>query len=196
MTDRVTETTPVGDFPVGDFPVGEYSLGRLVAMAGHAVRARWQRELDSTRLSGSGLAILATLERAGPLPQHEVAERCLVRPPTLSGVADGLEREGLVVRVRDEPDRRVVRLALTPAGSERLSAARQAVSTLHETIFGGFDPTTESLARAFLTETIIRCRSLPSDRATAGRKQESMAPARTALCDETTTTSRPVTSAP
>lgn len=164
--------------PGQDFPVAEYSLGRLVAMAGRAVRARWQRELDQTGLSGSGLAVLATLDRAGPLPQHEVAERCLVRPPTLSGVADGLEREGLVVRVRDEPDRRVVRLALTGAGADRLSAARRAVSTLHETIFGGLDPTTESLARAFLTETIARCQGPRADCAAPGRPHETTVPAR------------------
>lgn len=145
-----------GSVPEKDSPAEEYPLGRLVVMAGRAARARWQRALDQTGLSGSRLAVLATPDRTGPLPLHEVAERCLVRPPTLSGVADGLEHDGLAVRVREEQDRRAVRLALTPAGSARLSGIRESVSMLHDTILGGLDPTTESLARAFLAATITR----------------------------------------
>ncbi|GAB3946035.1 hypothetical protein GCM10027614_38810 [Micromonospora vulcania] len=92
-------------------------LGRLLGVAGHLVGQRWNRYLaEEHGLTQAGMVTLMTLARDGELPHREVAERCFVRPATLTGIVDTLAREGLVERQRDDNDRRSVRLAITPQG--------------------------------------------------------------------------------
>src|SRR5687767_854380 len=61
-------------------------------------------------------AVLSTLAENGPLSQQRLAERLRVNRTLMVGVADHLEREGLVERRRDPADRRAYALHLTAAG--------------------------------------------------------------------------------
>jgi DNA-binding MarR family transcriptional regulator len=69
-------------------------------------------------LTGPQIHVIACLAVAqGPLPMTEIGHRICASAPTITGIVDRLERQGLVVRVRDEGDRRVVQIALTDAGA-------------------------------------------------------------------------------
>lgn len=57
----------------------------------------------------------------------QVAEYLIVRHHSAVGLVDRAVDAGLVTRVRDTEDSRTVRLALTPAGTDRI----QALSELH-----------------------------------------------------------------
>jgi DNA-binding MarR family transcriptional regulator len=72
-------------------------------------------------LTGPQLWALKTLHRHGALPMTDLAIALAVQPSTLSVLIDRLERRGLVRRVRQRGDRRVVDLRLT-AGGIRLAA--------------------------------------------------------------------------
>jgi MarR family transcriptional regulator, organic hydroperoxide resistance regulator len=109
-------------------------LLRLVALAGQVLRQRWSRIMSEqcglTSAGANALSVLAWgglegglrggLEGGMAVPGRathaELARRCWVRPATLTGVIDTLERAGYVRRERDAADRRVVWLALTDAG--------------------------------------------------------------------------------
>ncbi|MGH2378688.1 MAG: MarR family winged helix-turn-helix transcriptional regulator [Candidatus Limnocylindria bacterium] len=52
----------------------------------------------------------------GPLRTGELAQRCLLTPPTMTELVEGLAREGFVRRQEDPSDRRVVVVMLTAAG--------------------------------------------------------------------------------
>ncbi|MHB1536918.1 MAG: MarR family winged helix-turn-helix transcriptional regulator [Solirubrobacteraceae bacterium] len=52
----------------------------------------------------------------------ELADYLLLRHHSAVGLADRAETAGLIVRVRDGEDHRVVRLRLTAAGTERLAS--------------------------------------------------------------------------
>ena len=97
-------------------------LPRLVAIAGGLLSNGWRRVLEQHGLATSGLVLLFTLSGENELTHREAARRCWVSAGTLTGVVDALEEEGLVTRHPDRSDRRIVRLALTPAGKERVSA--------------------------------------------------------------------------
>lgn len=86
--------------------------------------ARLMRQETGTGLSPTLLAALATIEAAGPLTLGDLAAREQVAPPTVTKAVTGLEDQGLVVRRVDDADRRVVRVAVTPAGRRLLDAAR------------------------------------------------------------------------
>src|SRR4051794_35889714 len=87
--------------------------------------ARQLRQQADIGLSPSQLAALATIERHGPLTLGALAEHERVAPPTVTKAVTNLVAAGLVAREVDVRDRRVVRVATTPAGETLLDESRQ-----------------------------------------------------------------------
>jgi DNA-binding MarR family transcriptional regulator len=69
---------------------------------------------------------LFAIAAAGTCRMSELAEVTRQSAGTLTGIVDRLIDDGLVARVRDADDRRVVQVALTSTGKERLSLVEQA----------------------------------------------------------------------
>jgi DNA-binding MarR family transcriptional regulator len=65
-------------------------------------------------------AVLAALAASGPVSQQRLAERLHVNRTLMVGVADALERRGLVERRRDPADRRSYALHVTAEGAAEL----------------------------------------------------------------------------
>jgi DNA-binding MarR family transcriptional regulator len=64
--------------------------------------------------------LMAQLERApGGLKMSELSQRMMVTGGNVTGITDGLEKEGLVVREVDSTDRRVFRVRLTAEGKRQ-----------------------------------------------------------------------------
>ena len=91
--------------------------------AAHVIEARLEHGLATVGLSPAKHAVMSQLANAGePLTLSELASRvCCVRS-NMTQLVDRLEAEGLVRRIDDPGDRRVVRAALTPLGEEREAA--------------------------------------------------------------------------
>ncbi|MPZ20745.1 MAG: MarR family transcriptional regulator [Luteitalea sp.] len=66
--------------------------------------------------------VLRILRGAGPkgLSCREISERMVTRDPDMTRLLDRLERRGLVARLRDAKDRRVVLTRVTPDGLKLL----------------------------------------------------------------------------
>jgi len=63
---------------------------------------------------------MAQLERAPQgLKMSELSQRMMVTGGNVTGITDGLEKEGLVVREVDSADRRVYRVKLTAEGERQ-----------------------------------------------------------------------------
>ena len=63
-------------------------------------------------------ATLLALFDEGPLSPSQIARRIMVKSSTVTGIIDRLEKKGLVVRMRNSPDRRVITIELTESGRE------------------------------------------------------------------------------
>ncbi|MET7468526.1 MarR family winged helix-turn-helix transcriptional regulator [Micromonospora sp. NPDC005686] len=129
-------------------------LGRLISIAGHVVEQHWGRYLAEHGLTSAGMRVLMILLRAGEVSHREMAELCFVRPATLTGIADTLERDGFVSRRRAPEDRRTVRLALTDKGGEH---ARTVIDMIHSDrplTSVDADPANRAVIRQFLIEII------------------------------------------
>ena len=61
-------------------------------------------------------AVLATVDREGPLTLGDLAQREHVAPPSITKAVEKLEGMGFVARQRDDSDRRVWWVKVTPAG--------------------------------------------------------------------------------
>jgi MarR family transcriptional regulator, 2-MHQ and catechol-resistance regulon repressor len=72
--------------------------------------------------------------KRGALPMNEIGKEMIVTFANITTIVDNLERRGLVNRVRDTSDRRVVNVELTNRGSHLfsriLTAHRKNVATL------------------------------------------------------------------
>ena len=62
--------------------------------------------------------VLATIGYAGRLPFGEIGAKMMVTVSNLTGIVDRLEEKKLVLRKRDEHDRRVVHVVLTDKGAK------------------------------------------------------------------------------
>ena len=71
-------------------------------------------------LTYSQFAVLEALYHLGPMTAGDVSQKILKSGSNLTTVIDNLERDGLVRRVRDTNDRRVINVHLTEAGSSRI----------------------------------------------------------------------------
>jgi DNA-binding MarR family transcriptional regulator len=81
------------------------------------VRQNLQARFDTTL---PRFDLMAQLERAPQgLKMSELSQRMMVTGGNVTGITDGLEREGLVTRETDPTDRRVFRVRLTPEGQRQ-----------------------------------------------------------------------------
>lgn len=67
-------------------------------------------------LTGPQLTAVKMLEGFGDLSLSALSARMSARNSTITGLVDRMERDGLVERVRDDADRRIVRIRLTTKG--------------------------------------------------------------------------------
>ena len=67
-------------------------------------------------LTGSQFGVLETLYHLGPLCLGEISAKLLKSGGNITLVIDNLEKQGLVQRVRDPDDRRMINVSLTEEG--------------------------------------------------------------------------------
>jgi DNA-binding MarR family transcriptional regulator len=105
----------------------DWHIGRLLTAAARMLEHALDADIAELGITHAGFRVLDTLADA-PLPQHLLAVRCQVQAQTLSRIVDRLERDGYVVRRRDEKDRRRVLVHETAAGKDLLERARNLTS--------------------------------------------------------------------
>ncbi|WP_313299829.1 MarR family transcriptional regulator [Stenotrophomonas sp.] len=99
----------------------------------------------ATRLAPHGLSegrfiVLFLLHGAGgTLPPHELAERAGVTRATISGLIDGLQREGLLQRRSDAEDGRRLQIVLTTQGKCLAETLFNQHTEWIGSLFGGLD---------------------------------------------------------
>ncbi len=79
-------------------------------------------------LTGPQVTAIKVLENFGALSLTDLSARMSSTNSTMTGIADRMERDGLVERIRSETDRRVVQIALTEKG--RALAAQIPVASM------------------------------------------------------------------
>ncbi len=84
--------------------------------ASRAVVMRMEKALASHDLTTTQLGVLEAILHKGPLTHRELGRKVLTSAGNMTDVVDKLQARGLVRRVRDPLDRRLVRVELTDAG--------------------------------------------------------------------------------
>ena len=115
-SDRSCQATPS--------PASVATADRLHSAAIHLLRSV-RVEDRATGLSGPRLSALSVIVFGGPLPMNALAAAEQVRPPTITKLVRDLEQDGLVERVRDPDDSRVLQVRATVRGKHLLEEGRR-----------------------------------------------------------------------
>jgi len=108
-----------------DIPLSERAAHLRTAIVRTARRLRQEAAAETTGLTPTSVAALATIERHGPMTPSEIAAIERVKRPTITRTLGCLEREGLIDRTTDPADRRSAMVSVNGAGRERLRRLRK-----------------------------------------------------------------------
>src|SRR5262245_2663379 len=106
----------------GTHPTVDEVIGELEPMIGYQRRAM-MRVWQDRSLSKLNLYVLMLLDHHGPLTMTKLASLADVSLSNMTGIVDRMEQHGLVERVRDDRDRRLVLVRATDTGAARCQEA-------------------------------------------------------------------------
>lgn len=92
-----------------------------LARASDSLFARLSPQLERDGLTTGQFGVLEALLHLGPMCQHTLGQKLLRSGGNVTLVVDNLEKRGWVRRERQESDRRMVVIHLTPAGRELIA---------------------------------------------------------------------------
>jgi DNA-binding MarR family transcriptional regulator len=137
--------------------------------AAHRFRNLADAALREGGLSLQGFKLLRALENSDR-SMSEVSQILHVSPRTVTDMADGLERAGLVARCPHPADRRVTLLQLTPAGRSQLADAAARARRVSRAAMSGLSAADQQRLHALLDQVAVSGQAVPAARAApAGR---------------------------
>ena len=110
----------------------------------HSTSRAWRQALDR-RLKylgvsqASWMTIAAVATARGPLSQSQLADRLAVEGATMVAMVDRLVKAGLAVREPSTTDRRIKRVALTPAGALLYDKVQAEAALFRNELLAGLD---------------------------------------------------------
>lgn len=101
-----------------DIQKSSRELEEAISRSNTVTFRRGRSILTEIGISNPQFVALQTLYEHGPLTMGELCKHLLTACSTATDLADRMERDGLVERVRDSKDRRIVRMLMLPKGKE------------------------------------------------------------------------------
>jgi DNA-binding MarR family transcriptional regulator len=135
--------------------VDDYLL-YLLARASHTISAEFHASLRRAGLTVPVWRVLASLSGAEPQTVTGLADACLLQQPTMTKLLDRMVRDGLVRRLPDPRDRRVVRIELTPKGQELVKEPLEAAKRHEAQVIQRFPQLDAEAFKGLLREMIVR----------------------------------------
>jgi MarR family transcriptional regulator, organic hydroperoxide resistance regulator len=155
MIELLPEEVDVLGRVAADHDAGAMLVVQNVFRAAAALRGSLERSVLAPHdLSFGAFTMLFCLWVWGPLEVREVADRMAVSRPTVSGIADTLERRGLIERRNHPSDARRRSLALTGEGARSFAALFPVVNRHEGAAVAALEPE-ESVELARLLRKLV-----------------------------------------
>lgn len=120
------------------------SVGFLLNRAARSMKRSLESRMGSHGITATQYIVLEMLSREDGLSQSQLGGRLYFDNPTVTGVIDRLERDGLVERRRTSDDRRVINVYLSDRAREILSRVSTLADDLDRKATEGFSPKEKS----------------------------------------------------
>jgi len=110
--------------------------------------------LKSAGLTGAQYNVLRILRGAEPqgLPCRGIGDRMISHDPDMTRLLDRMEKRGLITRVRQTDDRRVIKTRITPPALSLLKTLDQPIHELHKRQFRNLSSARVKILSALLEE--------------------------------------------
>src|SRR5713226_10100384 len=149
MTSAPAKSPPEASISLTDNPLREF-----IRVEGLVERVM-QHYFARFGISGSQWGLLRTLHRAEEEGQSrlrltDLSDRLLVRPPSVTGAVDRLERAGLVSRRDSTTDLRAKQVGLTSKGRELVERVLVYHGAKIDAVLGGLSPAEQNAMHRLL----------------------------------------------
>jgi DNA-binding MarR family transcriptional regulator len=114
------------------------SVGFHLARTARSMKRVLESRLAKYNVTASQYIVLAQLSNEDGISLSQLGERLYFDNPTITGIVDRMERDGLVERCRAEDDRRVINVLLTQHGKKLLSAIENIADEINESVMDEF----------------------------------------------------------
>jgi DNA-binding MarR family transcriptional regulator len=131
----------------------------LISYTFHATRTRLERALRKYGLTGIQYTILDILSHRAGQSSAQLSRRFFVTPQTMGEMVAGLERRGLIRRVANPKNRRVLQTYLTLEGEKLSRAAGKDVARVEAQILKGVDAASVRKLREIMFRVSARIRA-------------------------------------
>jgi len=130
----------------------EHSTGFLVVRTARSMKKNLDAKLSELGVTSSQAHVLSTLNQEDGLPLSAIGKKVFLDKPAITGLADRLEKDGLVKRRRTPVDRRVIRLFLTSKGKRVITHYEQVIEEIDDDIVSALSSTELHEFRNFLNK--------------------------------------------
>jgi DNA-binding MarR family transcriptional regulator len=131
-------------------------VGYLISRVQSLMRPQIEAVFDKQDLTFSQWRVLMCLRDGIANTCADISRELSHDSGSLTRLADQLDRRGLIHRTRDRKDRRVVTLALTPAGRAAIKAVLPNVVAHFNDLLEGFSAHEAKMLVALLTRLLVR----------------------------------------
>ena len=107
----------------------------LAHKVGQLLLARVEGGMQELGLNSRSYFVLTAVDPEIPRSQQEISQILTIDPTTMGMVVDDLEARGLVVRTRNQRDRRRYDLTLSDGGANTLAAAHAILGAIEQDFF-------------------------------------------------------------
>jgi DNA-binding MarR family transcriptional regulator len=143
-------------------------ISYIVARLERAVRREIGRLVGPRGLSVAQYTTLSIMRSRNGLSNAQLARRLWVTPQSMNEVISALERMGLIERVPDAGNRRILRTALTPVGRETLAACDADILAMERRMLGDMGDDEHDQLVATLETCVLRMDSMADERRAQG----------------------------
>jgi DNA-binding MarR family transcriptional regulator len=102
------------------------------------IHQRSYSHLEKLKLYPGQPQLLALINRKEGITQKELSEKNCVKPATITGILNKLEKNHFVYRMSDKEDKRIMRVYLTDDGRKVAENAEHFIQMVTEKMFFGF----------------------------------------------------------
>lgn len=124
----------------------------------HGIYNRLQRVLVQAGVTAPQFEVISLLVRMNDSKLKEIGKRLLITGGNVTGIMDRLEKIGLVLRVRDTDDRRIIKAKLTQKGLETFYNADALYKMELKEVFGALNKQEKRILAGLLRRTELRAR--------------------------------------
>ena len=136
--------------PARESPPSPGMVFRAMNLASRRMPHYFDKAFGLIDLRLTEFSVLEQLSESGPTPMVRLSNENLVTKAAITAIIDAMETKGLVRRMRDSSDRRVVNIEMTPAGKTLFAVARRRHKEIVARFVASLEPDeTRALVRSY-----------------------------------------------